>query len=86
MTIEEQYKKDNLKMQKRLKEEIHRISLGCSRRDMGELNKILEEIVESYDCKGKKMYFPRAIIDSWDNLDPLGEDLLLLNALYKKWK
>lgn len=86
MTIEERYKEENSKMQERLRQEIAQASIGNSKRNIGELNLILEEIVASYSCKGRKMYFPRQIVDSWDFSDQLGEDLLKLNELYNKWK
>ena len=86
MSIEEKYKANNLVMQKKVKEEIEKVSNGTSSKNLNQLYTILEELTQMLIEKRLPVKFSRFIVDSWDYQDELGIELLDLASLYKRWK
>lgn len=86
MSLEEKYKKKNVDVQKNIKAEIEKIKNGMSKKDMKQLNEILNELEKTLDNKNLPLSYPRIIVDTWDFQDKLGLELLDLADLYKRWK
>lgn len=86
MSIEQEYKKNNMDVQQRIRLEIENIKKGNSKRNLDQLNAILEELRKTLSNKNLPLSFPRIIVDSWDFQDKLGIDLLKVAELYKQWK
>lgn len=86
MSLEEKYKKKNVDIQKNIKAEIKNIKNGMSKRDLNQLNEILNELEKTLDNKSLPLSYPRIIVDTWDFQDKLGLELLDLADLYKRWK
>lgn len=86
MSLEEKYKRKNVDVQKNIKIEIANIKRGISKKDIKQLNKILNELEKTSDNKNLPLSYPRIIVDTWDFQDKLGLELLDLADLYKRWK
>lgn len=86
MSIEEEYKKNNMDVQQQIRLEIENIKKGNSKKNLDQLNAILEELRKTLSDKNLPLSFPRIIVDSWDFQDKLGIDLLKVAELYKQWK
>lgn len=86
MSIEQEYKKNNMDVQQRIRLEIENIKKGNSKRNLDQINAILEELRKTLSNKNLPLSFPRIIVDSWDFQDKLGIDLLKVAELYKQWK
>ena len=73
-------------MQDKVKKEVEKIKNGASKKNISQLNSILDDLIKIEKEKQLSVSFPRFIIDSWDYQDELGVELLDLMELYKKWK
>ena len=86
MSIEEKYKKKNVDIQQHVRSEMENIKKGISKKNLDQLNVILDELEKTLNNKCLPLSYPRIIIDSWDFQDKLGMELLNLAELYKHWK
>lgn len=86
MSIEEKYKKKNIDVQQKIRREIENVKEGISKKNLNQLNLILEELEKTEKDKCLPLSYPRLIVDSWDFHDKLGLELLDLADLYKRWK
>ncbi len=86
MSIEEKYKKKNVDVQQHVRSEMENINRGISKKNLVQLNVILEELEKTLNNKCLSLSYPRIIVDSWDFQDKLGMELLDLAELYKRWK
>lgn len=86
MSIEERYKKNNVDVQQQIKLEMENIKKGIGKKNLVQLNVILEELEKTLNNKCLPLSYPRIIVDSWDFQDKLGMELLDLAELYKRWE
>ena len=86
MSIEEKYKKKNVDVQRHVRSEMENIKKGISKKNLVQLNVILEELEKTLNNRCLPLSYPRIIVDSWDFQDKLGMELLDLAELYKRWK
>ena len=86
MSIEEKYKKKNVDIQQHVRSEMENIKKGISKKNLVQLNVILDELGKTQNNKCLRLSYPRIIVDSWDFQDKLGMELLDLAELYKHWK
>ena len=86
MSIEKNYKKKNTDVQQHVRIEIENRKRGISKKNLVQLNVILEELEKTLNNKCLSLSYPRIIVDSWDFQDKLGIELLDLAELYKHWK
>lgn len=85
MRPEERYKKENLRLQECIREQLEACKTLSEARTHS-LIAILEELEKTLDRKGIPLCYPRIIVDLWEFEDELGQRLLALAALYEKWK
>lgn len=86
MSVEEKYKKKNVGVQQHVRNEIEKIKKGLSKKDIVQLNVILEELEKTLNNKCLPLSYPRIVVDSWDFQDKLGIELLDLAELYRRWR
>lgn len=82
MSITEKFNKKNNELQKKVISEIEKVRVGQSKKNIFQLQTILNELQNS--DKKMTLSYPRFIIDSWDYSDQLGNELIELAALHKK--
>ena len=83
MSIEE-FNNKNVELQQKIKEEIEKVEVGKSSRNLIQLQTILEELRMSNKIKEIPLSYPRIISDSWDYPDILGIELMELAEIYKR--
>lgn len=83
MSLEEYWKRNSI-LQEKVAVEIEKSKKGTKRKNMLQLQGILEELKNSCIKKNIPLYYPNVIVDSWDYSDPLGIELMELAALYEK--
>lgn len=86
MSIEEKYKTDNVVVQQHVRNEMENIKKGIIKKNLVQLNVILEELEQTLNNKCLPLSYPRIVVDSWDFQDKLDMELLDLAELYKRWK
>ena len=86
MSLEEKYNRKNVDVQQHVRSEMENIKKGISKKNLVQLNVILEELEKTLNNKCLPLSYPRIIVDSWDFQDILGMELLDLAELYKRWK
>lgn len=84
MSITERLNKKNNELQKKVISEIEKVKVGQSKKNILQLQTILNELQNSDKKKDMTLSYPRIIIDSWDYSDQLGNELIELAELYKK--
>ena len=73
----------NEKLQGRIKNEIELAVNGKSKRNIEQLNFILNELKTVKEGQRKNLIYPRMLIDSWDYNDDLTLELFEFADLYK---
>lgn len=84
MSLEERFNKKNSELQERLMQEIEKVKMGKSKKNMVQLQSILIELQKSNTQKNIILSYPKIIVDSWDYSDQLGMELMELAELYRK--
>ncbi|MCI8925889.1 MAG: hypothetical protein HFI45_18255 [Lachnospiraceae bacterium] len=84
MPITEKLSKKNNELQKKVISEIEKVKVGQSKKNILQLQTILNELQNSDKKRDMTLSYPRTIIDSWDYSDQLGNELIELAELYKK--
>ena len=84
MPITEKLSKKNNELQKKVISEIEKVKVGQSKKNILQLQTILNELQNSDKIRDMTLSYPRTIIDSWDYSDQLGNELIELAELYKK--
>ena len=69
MSIEEKYKKKNVDIQQHVRREMENIKKGISKKNLVQLNVILDELEKTLNNKCLPLSYPRIIVDSWDFQD-----------------
>ena len=77
MSIEEKYKKKNVDIQQHVRSEMENIKKGISKKNLVQLNVILDELEKTLNYKCLPLSYPRIIVDSWDFQDKLVFHLLI---------
>ncbi len=77
MSIEEKYKKKNVDIQQHVRSEMENIKKGISKKNLVQLNVILDELEKTLNNKCLPLSYPRIIVDSWDFQDKLVFHLLI---------
>lgn len=86
MTLEEKFIKKNSELKGKVIDEIKNVQQGLSKKNISQLESILDELNLMQKQKNLIICYPRIIVDSWDYSDQLGLELLQLSELYKKIK
>jgi hypothetical protein len=74
----------NIEAQEKVLFELDMAGMGQSRKNIQQLQTILQELRAMDKAKGIVLSYPRFIIDAWEHSDSLGMALIELAELYKK--
>lgn len=84
MSLEKKFTEINFKIQDEVEQEIANIRKGISNKSEAQMDSILKELQMMREEKGRVLYFPRTIVDSWDFSDELGMKLMGLSDMYRR--
>lgn len=84
MLLKEPLNTINKKLQHKIAEEIEKAQQGKSTKSIPQLQHILTELTSMQQEKGLAVGYPRMIVDSWDDSDELGSELMEFHQLYQR--
>lgn len=76
MSLEEKMIEKNIELKNKVSDEIERVHKGESKKNIYQLQTILNELYLIEQGKELILSYPRLILDSWDYSDSLGLELL----------
>lgn len=84
MSLEEKMFDKNIELKNKVSDEIKRVQKGESKKNLYQLQTILNELYLIEQGKELILSYPRLILDSWDYSDSLGLELLEFAEKHKK--